>query len=79
MISPDFTLTNSPPYIFNLVEYLTVFANDSKRVKVADIFDAEDTKTLSVELKTSCSNNKSDWIKLSEASTSEINLVYRAP
>jgi hypothetical protein len=79
VISPDIALTNSPPSILNLVEYLTVYANESKRVKVADIFDSEDNKTLSIELAASCPNNRSDWIKLSDALTSEINLVYRAP
>ena len=79
MIAPDFSIVNSPPIISNFVKYHTVFANESKQVKVADLVDLEDKNTLTVELKAACPNNPSDWIKLSDASTSEINLVYKAP
>ena len=41
--------------------------------------DLEDKNTVSVKLEAFCFNNPSNWIKLSEASFSEINLVYRAP
>ena len=78
IIAPTFSITNSPPIISNFVEYLTVYANTSKKVKVADLVDLEDKDTLSVKLEASCSNNPSDWIKLSDESTSEIKLVYRA-
>ena len=37
------------------------------QVKVADFFDMEDKKTLSIALKASCPNSPSDWIKLSDA------------
>jgi hypothetical protein len=79
VINPDFNVINSPPIILNLVESLTVFANESKKVKVADLIDYEDKNTLSVVLEASCQNNPSNWIKLSDASISEIIIVYKAP
>ena len=41
--------------------------------------DLEDKDTVSVKLEAFCFNNPSNWIKLLDGSTSEINLVYRAP
>ncbi len=79
VINPDFSVINSPPIIQNLVELLIVFANESKKVKVADLIDYEDKNTLSVGLEATCQNNPSNWIKLSNASISEINIVYKAP
>ena len=79
VIAPDYNVFNSPPIISNFVEHLTVFANESKQVKVADLVDLEDKNTLTVKLEAACPNNPSDWIKLLDASTSEINLVYKAP
>ena len=65
--------------ISNFVETLVVYANEQKTVKIANIDDIENKKTLSVKLEASCANNKSDWIKLSDGSPTEINIVYKAP
>ena len=62
LIAPDFSITNSPPIISNFVEYLTVFANELKQVKVADLIDLEDKKTLTVKLEAACLKNPNDWI-----------------
>ena len=68
MINPDFSVLNSPPILSNFVESLTVFANESKQFKVADVVDFEDKDTISVKLETSCPNNPDNWIKLSDTS-----------
>ena len=54
VVSPDFKLANSPPVISNFVSLLTVFANESKQVKVADVADAENSDTLSVKITATC-------------------------
>jgi hypothetical protein len=79
VINPDFSVSNSATIFSNFVESFTVFANESKQLKIADLVDYEDKDTISVELETSCPNNPSNWIKLSDTSRSEINLVYKAP
>jgi hypothetical protein len=67
IIASEFSFTNAPPIISKFVEYLTIYANESMQVKVADLFDSEDKKTLSVAINASCPNNPSDWIKLLDA------------
>jgi hypothetical protein len=67
VIAPEFSFNNSAPIISNFVEYLTIYSNESMKVKVADFFDMVDKKTLSIALKASCPNSPSDWIKLSDA------------
>ena len=68
VIAPDFRIANSPPVISNLIDQIIVFANESNQVVVADVSDAENNDTMSPTITATCSENPSDWIKISDAS-----------
>lgn len=79
VIAPDYIVANSAPVISKFIDQLTIYANKYEQFTVGEVWDAENIKTLSVEITATCLNNPIDWIKLSDADASKIALVLRPP
>ena len=59
---------------------ITIFANESKEVAIAELSDFENSQALTItNLIAECAANDSNWINFSGSTNSKITLVMRVP